>query len=182
MRPACGLLALLLAGCAHPLTVHIEASATLNADDRQTASVTRVGVWPLSGSPEGLAHAPCDAFSSADAVADLVAPVATLDRPGAETVEPGAELDIRLGRVPASTRWVLVTPYYLNRCDLPDREVALWGMARVGWLRRDVWVELDGRTLAFPWSRPERQRGCVEGGRPQHLRGPLCDALGERVP
>jgi hypothetical protein len=168
---------LLLGGCAHTLKVQATTGSHLNALGDMRPLAVKVGMWALRKAPPGLTAARCEDFATPESVTALLGDVMTSAIP-VEHWSPDDTPRTRF-RVTADTHWVMLVPFYQDRCDPPASQrpgdVDLWAMTPVGPLRRKLYFDLDDYRVRLPWRRHTRQRGCVEGRGGQHLPDVACE-------
>lgn len=171
-------------GCAHTLRVEATTGPHLNTLGDVRPLATKVGIWTLRKVPSVLTAARCEDFATPDSVSDLLGDVMTSAVP-VEHWSPDDAPRTRF-RATADTRWVLLVPFYQDRCDPPASQrpgdVDLWATTPVGPLRRKLYFDLDEYQIRLPWRRHSHQRGCVEGRGGQHLPDVACEPPTQVLP
>lgn len=164
------LISMCLAGCKKYYNLNYRTSVDLNAAANTPGQPVLVGLYPLTGLPEGLTTAACSSFTSDEATRDLVKDVLAYDVPPV-SFTPNERSVARLPRVKGA-RWLFVVPFFEDKCT---RRGDQWALLRVWPTTRSRSVTMSSYQIALPWEkRPWRQRGCVDG-RGHHVSWSVCE-------
>jgi len=163
------LLALSLVGCQKPRQLNYSTAENLNAMNTEPGQPVMLGLYQLSGRPDGIADQNCKSLKDHEATLSLLENWLV---PSAEqlSVTPNTARAHTMKRL-EDARWLLVVPYY-QQCD--PNEVSSWALIRLRRGKRELYIDLNSYQLSLPWERrlprgrARRQRGNIDG-EPHHV-------------
>lgn len=159
-----------LSGCKKHFNLHYQTSLDLNVMAGNRGQPVMVGIYPLSRLPEDLGTLSCEALSTSTASAEALKEVIAREV-SPVTFVPDERSVVKLPKV-RGARWLLVVPFYEDKCGHPVDD---WALMRTWPTTRSRSLTMSSFEIELPWeARPWRQRGCVDGT-PSHLSPSVCE-------
>lgn len=166
----CLLIALFLSGCRKHFKLYYQTSNDLNVMAGTLGQPVMVGIYPLNALPEELATLTCESLSNATASADALKEVIAREI-APVTFVPDERSVVKVPKV-RGARWLMVVPFYEDKCGHPVDD---WALMRTWPTTRSRSLKMSAFEIELPWeARPWRQRGCVDGT-PSHMSPSVCE-------
>lgn len=157
-------------GCKKYYKLNYRTGRDLNVSEGSVGQPVLVGLYALTRLPPDLTTMTCDALSSDQASKDALKDVLARELDPVSFVPDERSL-VKLPRI-RSARWLMVVPFYEDKCA---RKTDDWALLRLLPTTRNRSVSMRSFTIELPWeARPWRQRGCVDG-RASHFSSSICE-------